>query len=126
MAPFAFSPADALAFLPRSVDAAARLLPAEGRARALDVGCAVGRATFELSRHFDEAVGVDFSQHFVDAAEAMRARGRLPYDALVQGDIFEAREAALPAGVRADRVRFLRGDACNLDEALGAWLSLFE
>jgi len=32
--------------------------------RALDVGCAVGRATFELARSFDETVGIDLSARF--------------------------------------------------------------
>ena len=36
--------------------------------RALDVGCSVGGGTFELATTFDEAVGFDFSQAFVDAA----------------------------------------------------------
>lgn len=31
-----------------------------GPRRALDVGCAVGRACFELARDFDEVVGIDF------------------------------------------------------------------
>jgi SAM-dependent methyltransferase len=29
--------------------------------RALDLGCAVGRASFELSKGFSEVVGIDFS-----------------------------------------------------------------
>lgn len=42
--------------------------------RVLDVGCAVGRACFELANHFDEVVGVDFSQAFVNAANKMKVR----------------------------------------------------
>lgn len=37
--------------------------------RALDVGCAVGGATFELARYYDTAVGIDFSHAFVAAAQ---------------------------------------------------------
>ena len=40
--------------------------------RALDLGCAVGRSAFELSKFADEVVGIDFSRSFVDTAEAMR------------------------------------------------------
>ena len=42
------------------------------RTRALDLGCAVGRSSFELARYFDEVVGIDFSARFVAAAERMR------------------------------------------------------
>lgn len=52
--PYSFAPQDALAFLPRTVDECVALVPATQRHRALDIGCAVGRATFELSKHFDE------------------------------------------------------------------------
>ena len=38
------------------------------------MGCAVGGTTFELSRHYDEVMGVDFSQAFVDAANFMKVR----------------------------------------------------
>ena len=30
--------------------------------RALDVGCSVGRSSFELAREYNEVVGLDFSQ----------------------------------------------------------------
>ena len=30
--------------------------------RALDVGCSVGRSSFELARDYNEVVGLDFSQ----------------------------------------------------------------
>lgn len=41
-------------------------------ARALDVGCAVGGATFELSKYFDSVVGIDFSHAFVDTANELK------------------------------------------------------
>ena len=43
---------------------------------ALDVGCAVGAATFELARAFPRVYGLDYSKHFVSAAQASRRRGR--------------------------------------------------
>ena len=36
--------------------------------RALEVGCAVGRASFELARGYREVLGVDLSRAFIDAA----------------------------------------------------------
>ena len=43
------------------------LQPAK-KLRALDLGCAVGRSSFELRWHFEEVVGIDFSHRFVEAA----------------------------------------------------------
>lgn len=43
-----------------------------GETLALDVGCAVGAATFALARGFSRAVGVDYSQAFVDAAKVQK------------------------------------------------------
>ena len=37
-------------------------------------GCAVGRASFELARDYDEVIGVDLSRAFIDAAETLRRR----------------------------------------------------
>ena len=30
------------------------------RKKAFDIGCAIGRSSFELARGFDEVIGVDF------------------------------------------------------------------
>ncbi|CAM9134685.1 unnamed protein product [Pylaiella littoralis] len=90
--------------------------------RALDVGCSVGGIAFELTRSFDEVVGVDFSASFVEAAERMRVKGRTEYECLEQGSIVLRREAALPEGTIPSRARFFEGDACSLDvEKLGSF-----
>lgn len=39
-----------------------------GEATAVDIGCAVGGASFHLARAFPHVLGIDFSQHFVNAA----------------------------------------------------------
>src|SRR6056297_2388873 len=39
--------------------------------RALDIGCAVGRSSFELSKVAREVIGIDFSQSFVDVAASV-------------------------------------------------------
>lgn len=85
-----------------------------GAPTALDIGCAVGGATFELARSFPLVVGVDYSQHFVDAASAMQATGRMPYTTLVEGSITTQSQAIIDPAIDRTRVRFVRGDACNL------------
>src|SRR5271156_3461674 len=63
----------ACGFPARCVSESLRRVVPQQRTRALDLGCAVGRSSFELGRHFDEVTGVDFSGRFVAAAERMRA-----------------------------------------------------
>lgn len=41
---------------------------------AFDVGCAVGRTSFDLSRSFKSVTGLDFSHAFIDAANSMKVR----------------------------------------------------
>jgi 5-histidylcysteine sulfoxide synthase/putative 4-mercaptohistidine N1-methyltranferase len=118
--PYAFGPKDAVNFPVRCaqlVNDVAREL-AIPMHRALDVGCAVGGAVFELATAFDEVVGVDLSQAFIEAAEILRRNGRMPYWLKQEGEIGEAREAMIqPASLR-ERVAFRVDDACNLSADL--------
>jgi SAM-dependent methyltransferase len=76
--PYDFGPRDAARFPARCAELVAKHAPAaaEGGAplSALDVGCAVGGASFELARTFDAVVGLDFSHAFVNAAKRLQAR----------------------------------------------------
>ncbi len=42
---------------------------------AMDLGCAVGRSTFELARRFERVVGLDFSTRFIRFAVEVRPSG---------------------------------------------------
>ena len=46
---------------------------------ALDIGCSVGRSTFELAKRFNQVVGIDFSHVFIDAANKLKMYGKLDY-----------------------------------------------
>jgi putative 4-mercaptohistidine N1-methyltranferase len=91
----------------------------EKRTRALDLGCAVGRSSFELGRHFDEVIGIDFSRHFIAAAERMRAERAVTVSVPGESAATEEMRLELPSGLRTDHVRFERGDACALRADLG-------
>lgn len=89
--------------------------------RALDVGCAVGGSSEELAVHFEDVVGVDFAQGFVDAANALKktdlsyarsGEGSQPGDACIA-------ERFAPS--IAEKLTFLRGDACDLPAELGTF-----
>ncbi|MBM4421484.1 MAG: methyltransferase domain-containing protein, partial [Chloroflexi bacterium] len=62
-------------------------------ARALDIGCAVGRATFELARSASQAIGIDISHSFIDAASTIARRGGVAYGAVEDGEITTPRVA---------------------------------
>lgn len=90
---------------------------APARRRALDLGCATGRASFELARAFDEVTGIDFSARFIQVGVAMRQRGRIAYDRVEEGEITTRVECSLADfGLEstAEKVQFWQGDACNL------------
>ena len=86
----------------------------------LDVGCAVGGSSFEFSATAGRTLGIDFSRRFVEAAEALRAGGTLPFSYTVEGELQATATARLPASARSDRVRFLTGDACAMPAAVAA------
>lgn len=58
--------------------------------RALDIGCAVGRSSFELAREIEEVVGIDFSHSFVDACNELRHTGQMDYDVTAEGTLLES------------------------------------
>lgn len=86
-------------------------------AKALDLGCATGRATFELARHFDHVTGIDFSARFIGLALKLAQQGVLRYTMATEGDLVSYQERQLTAlGLDqvVDKVAFWQGDACNL------------
>lgn len=87
--------------------------------RALDLGCSVGRAVFELSRKFDEVVGVDISQSFINVAREMKENGHIAYRMITEGDTFEDRVASLDPTIEKSKCSFRIGDMCNLPLDVG-------
>ena len=59
------------------------------RGLVLDMGCSVGRATFELARKSVLAVGIDLSLEQVAWAEALRRGDRVTYERLRHGCTYE-------------------------------------
>lgn len=93
--------------------------PPTGKGRALDLGCATGASVFEMSKFFDEVVGVDLSQAFINAANELKTKGSVDYFAPNQGKTTITRSTSIPAGSKPDHCKFLVGDAMNVDPALG-------
>ncbi len=90
-------------------------------ASGLDLGCAVGRSTFEMARSCAHVIGVDFSHAFIRAAEALRTGGTLVYERSEEANLRTSLTAHGSAGVDGENLRFLQGDAMNLPSDLGVF-----
>ncbi|CAH1792014.1 unnamed protein product [Owenia fusiformis] len=86
---------------------------------ALDIGCAVGRSSFELARSFNRVIGSDYSQSFIDACNHLKQGGKLEYKMLEEGELYTNHVASVPSGIETDRLTFQQGDACRLPLDIG-------
>ena len=87
------------------------------RKKALDIGCAIGRSSLELSRGFDEVIGVDFSARFIQEAQTLIDNGVLRYTMPSEGGLESFHEVSLHnfgLEKEAKKVSFWQADACNL------------
>ena len=87
--------------------------------KALDLGCSVGRSTFELAKIFDEVVGIDFSANFINVGVKLKIYDSLIYKVKKEGEIFEEKSVSLKSlGLNdiKEKVTFMQGDACNLKD----------
>jgi len=85
--------------------------------RALDLGCATGRASFELARGFEFVQGIDLTARFTRLAQRIKDDGRIDWEINTEGDLTEHRHielADLGLSETAARVEFWQGDAGNL------------
>ncbi len=84
---------------------------------ALDIGCAIGRSSFELARVFDEVTGLDFTARFISAATKMKEQKELRFTHPIEGDLLAYKSASLGhfgLSESAKKVTFWQADACNL------------
>jgi len=88
--------------------------------RALDIGCAVGRSTLEMSKNADSVIGIDFSQAFVDAAAQVSQGEEVSYHRHEEASQATQLIARKPADTPVGKVSFEAGDAMNLRADLGS------
>lgn len=114
--PWEFGPHDALDYPLR----VAKHFSQGEVARALDIGCAVGRSSYEISRSCQEVIGIDFSHAFVQAAEDMKSGSRA-IPRLEEAHLHTGLTVSLPEGLETARCHFEQGDAMNLRPDLGTF-----
>lgn len=117
--PYDFGPRTALNFPVRCVrnliDGAA---DGEAFDLAYDLGCAVGRSTFELGHYASQVRGYDLSHAFIGAAASLLDRGSLGIDVLSEGERTERMDVHGPDDPASADITFDVGDAVDLAERL--------
>ncbi len=117
--PYRDGPREALHYPVRCVTECVDFTRLNENSRALDLGCAVGRSSFELARRCARVIGIDFSHRFVEAAQVLQARGEISYRRTDEGDLGSTLVARVPPEIDRGKVQFEVGDAMNLREDLG-------
>ena len=113
-----FGPVKALGFHKRLIEWVDKNQLRAG-SRALDLGCAVGRITFELTGLCESVVGVDYSKPFIERAEQIRKSGQVSFRLTREGSLGRSAEVPLPSDLARERASFIQGDAENLPTSLG-------
>lgn len=96
----------------------------KNKTKALDLGCATARASFELAKEFDEVEGVDFSARFIQVGVKLKQKAYIAFSSKIEGDLVENKKITLKElGYEniAHKVSFWQGDACNLKPNLNSY-----
>ena len=115
--PYDFGPRTALNFPVRCVRNLIGDSP-HGCDLAYDLGCAVGRSTFELGSYARKVRGYDLSHAFINAASSLLDRGSLAIDVPIEGERTERMEVRVPHVPSSSDIGFEVGDAVDLAERL--------
>lgn len=113
--------AESLQFPVRCVTECVDASRVPANARALDIGCAAGRSSFELARLCPDVLGIDFSIRFVAVATHLKRNGAFTFQYIEEGELTRVHRAVVPADIDRGRVNFERGDAVHLRAGLGTF-----
>ncbi len=120
--PYGFGPEAALHFPARCVrnliDDKAERDGDRAYAQAYDLGCAVGRSTFELGRYARNVRGFDLSNGFIAAAKTLLDQGSLKTDIAIEGELKERIDIRAPKVTPDTDIDFDVGDAVELAQKL--------
>jgi len=81
---------------------------------ALDIGCAVGRLSFEMSKTHSQVIGIDTSLRFIRKARELMIKKRLEFDLIVEGHITKAHACDLDQNWNFHGIEFIVADALAL------------
>lgn len=102
------------------IEEVAKRLGDRSTERALDIGCATARSSFELAKLFDHVDAVDLSVRLIEPPANLQRTGRQRYVCVEEGELTLFNEIQLEdyEGYKEvkDKIAFMQGDACNLVE----------
>ena len=111
------------------IEEVAKHLAGRSLERALDIGCAAGRSSFELATHFDQVDAIEFSVRQIEAPINLQKTGKQRYVIKDEGELNAYREVRLDEFAEystvKDKVSFMQGDACNLLEKFDGYDLVF-
>jgi SAM-dependent methyltransferase len=81
---------------------------------ALDIGCSVGRLSFELTRTHANVIGLDTSISFIQKARELMNQKQLQFDMIIEGMITEKQSCVFDNGWNYENVDFIVADALAL------------
>lgn len=86
--------------------------------RVMDVTCGAGRLSFELTPHFPEVIGVDYTARHLMPAFAIRERGECQYSVAPRPgaprEVYSVSSASYTWGPHRERATFFQADPSNL------------
>jgi putative 4-mercaptohistidine N1-methyltranferase len=112
--PFAFGPKGSLHFPVRCVIECLGVKSFPLHAKALDLGCAVGRSTFELSCYCEKVTGIDISNSFIQAAKEIQQKGLIQFSILGEGTERLERVVRRPHDCHPERIHFKCTDVMGI------------
>lgn len=81
---------------------------------ALDVGCAVGRLSFEMAATHEHVIGLDTSIAFIRKAREILTRKAIDFNLIIEGHVTEPRSYRFDADRDFSKVDFIVADALAL------------
>lgn len=103
---------------PKTIAQIAKKYSTDTTKRVLDLGCSVGRCSFELKKYFPSVTGIDFSARFIKVAIDMQKKKHINYKQKIEGDITKDKTITLKdlelENLNMYGLEFWQGDACNL------------
>ncbi len=94
------------------------------KTKALDLGCATGRSSFELAQTFDKVDGIDFSARFIEVGTRLQNGENILFHSNEEGSLSIKKDIKLNhLGYEKikDKVSFWQGDACNLKSSFNSY-----
>ena len=117
--PYTFGGSDALDFPKRCALEGPAQQAGLRQGRALDLGCAVGRSTFELARDYQEVIGIDYSHIFIKAANSLKRDGSCMASRQDEGSVTTNLKLQVDTSIDRTRVSFEQGDALSIRDDIG-------